>query len=92
MGQIIKIEKGSIDERRRQAALGMSLLVLMGKFTGINAMDISDEELEPLDQTMDVIVTNLAANGADILELEDAMNELKEKLTDVMKEIEEEMV
>ena len=85
MGKVIEIENRELKERKRKVMVGLMAMVMLNEWTEMNLFGVEGvrEEIMPaIDETLDKFQTE----GTDILEIEDAVNGLREDMLKFMKE------
>ena len=85
MGKIVEIENRELKERKEKVMLGLMAMAMVDEWTesGLFGIEGVREAIMPaIDDTLDKFQTE----GADILEMEDTINELREKMIEFMKE------
>lgn len=89
MGKVVEIGNQELKERRRQVMLGVMAMALVDEWTecGVFELDGVTEAITPvIDETLDRILEE----GVDILEIEENVNEMRERMIEFMKETIEE--
>lgn len=90
----MKTEEEVLIDRKRDCMLGMTLLILIGRFINIDFMDLGEEFYNKIDAglipILDAKIEEADTDG-ELLDMEEEMKKLKEDLTKlIMAEAEEE--
>ena len=77
MGKVIEIGN-QVEERRRNVMTGVMALLMIDEWTGLDLFGM-DEVSEVIMPAIDNALTKLMDEGTDILEIEDQIQEVREK-------------
>ena len=77
MGKVIEIGN-QVEERRRNVMTGVMALLMIDEWTGLDLFGM-DEVSEVIMPAIDNSLAKLMNEGTDILEIEDQINEVREK-------------
>ena len=85
MDKVVEIGNQELKERRRRVMLGVMAMALVDEWTEFGAFGL-DGVMEASTPAIDESLDRILEDGADVLEVEESINELREKMIEFMKE------